>query len=299
MRLAAHALLALTALIWGTTFVFQTTGMETLGPVAFLWARFMIGTAALLPFAVLEARTASLAGMMGGGGRGGLVALGVAGLGATMAAGALLQQVSLGLTSVANAAFLTTLYVPLVPIFGLLFMRRWIHQARWAAVTVFVLGSALLTGVSPDEAVSGDILVAVGAVFWAWHIMLVGWLVRETRAPMQLAFAQTAITAALAFPLMAALEPAGPAMFVPALPELLFAGVLSTALGFGMQLAAQRFASNTAAAILLSLEGVFAAVAAWILLGQTMAGVAIAGAMLIFIAVLIIELTPDARARQE
>ena len=298
MRAAAHGLLVLTALIWGTTFVFQATGMETLGPFGFTWARFMIGTAALLPFALLEARRVRVDRMLREDGDGRLVLAGILGLGAMMAVGSILQQISLGHTSVANAAFLTTLYVPLVPVLGLLLVGRRIHRARWAAVAVFVAGSALLTGASPEHAAFGDIAVAVGALFWAGHIMLVGWLVRRTRAPVQLAFAQTAITAVAAFPPMLALETVEAAMFVPALPELLFAGVLSTALGFGMQLFAQRHASNTASAILLSLEGVFAAAAGWAMLGQSMAGVAILGAGLIFVAVLIIELTPDHRARR-
>ena len=298
MRLAAHGMLMLAAVIWGTTFVFQTTGMETMGPFGFTWARFMIGTAALLPFAMLEARRVRLDLAVREAAPGWVLPAGLLGLGATMAAGSLSQQISLGHTSVANAAFLTTLYVPLVPIFGLLLIGRQIRKLRWFAVAVFVPGSALLTGASPAGAAFGDIVVSVGALFWAGHIMLVGWLVRLTRAPVQLALVQTAFTAVVCLPPMLLLETVDLRSVLPALPELLYAGILSTALGFGMQLAAQRHASNTASAVLLSMEGVFAAVAGWAMLGQSMAGVAILGAGLIFVAVLIIELTPDDRARQ-
>ena len=298
MRLAAHGMLMLAALIWGTTFVFQTTGMETMGPFGFTWARFMIGAVALLPFALIEARRVRLDRIVREAAPGWVLPVGIFGLGASMAVGSLLQQIALGHTSVANAAFLTALYVPLVPVLGLLFLRRNIRLLRWGAVAVFVPGSALLTGASPSGAAYGDFAVAVGALFWAGHILLVGWLVRLTRAPIQLALAQTAITAAIALPPMLLLETVDLAAVVPALPELLYAGVLSTALGFGMQLVAQRHASNTASAILLSLESVFAAIAGWAMLGQSMAGVAILGAGFIFVAVLIIELTPDERARQ-
>ena len=298
MRLVAHGLMALTALIWGMTFVFQTTGMETLGPFGFTFTRFVIGMVALLPFVILEARRVRLDRVVRNDAESRKVFAAVFGLGATMACGSLLQQVSLGHTSVANAAFLTTLYVPLVPIYGLILFSRQIRNLRWFAVSVFVLGSALLTGASPEKAVFGDIIVAVSALFWAGHIVLVGWLVRRTRAPFQLAFVQTAFTALAALPPMLAFEAIDLSMITPALPELLFAGVLSTAFGFAMQLVAQRHASNTASAILLSLEGVFAAGAGWLLLGQSMAGVAILGATLIFVAVLIIELTPDHRARK-
>ena len=298
MRLLAHGLMLLTALIWGTTFVFQTTGMETLGPFGFTFARFVIGVFALLPFALLEARRVRLSRIFLDDADGRKVLAATAGLGATMAVGSLLQQISLGHTSVANAAFLTTLYVPLVPVIGLIFFSRQIRWLRWFAVAVFVFGSGLLTGVSPVAAVIGDIIVATSALFWASHLVLVGWLVRRTRAPFQLALIQTAVTALAAMPLTLAFETIALPLIIPVLPELLFAGVLSTAFGFAMQLVAQRHASNTASAILLSLEGVFAAAAGWLLLGQSMAGLAIVGAALIFSAVLIIELTPDHRARK-
>jgi drug/metabolite transporter (DMT)-like permease len=296
MRLISHGLLILTAIIWGTTFVFQTTGMETLGPLGFTAARFLVGAIALLPIALFEARRVSLISQFSAV-DGKTVLIGVFGLGLLMATGSILQQISLGHTSVANAAFLTTLYVPLVPIFGLMLFRRNISVIRWGAVAVFIIGSGMMTGVSPDEAVFGDIIVAIGALFWAGHIMVVGWLARLTDAPFQLAFCQTAMTAVFAFLfILPSSETISLAAITPALPELLFAGVLSTGLGFGLQLVAQRYASNTASAIMLSLEGVFAAIAGWLMLGQSMAGLAIAGATLIFTAVLIIELTPERNA---
>ncbi|MGC6484941.1 MAG: DMT family transporter, partial [Candidatus Puniceispirillales bacterium] len=223
--------------------------------------------------------------------RKGLPAL--AGLALFMAVGSLLQQVSLGITSVANTAFLTTLYVPLVPIFALVLFRRNISMIRWAAVAVFLAGSWLMTGVSPREAMIGDTLVIIGALFWAGHIMLVGWLVRETKAPFQLAFIQTFATAILAGLVLPFVETISIAAIIPALPEILYAGVLSTALGFTLQMIAQKRASNAAAAILLSLEGVFAAFAGWMLLDQAMAMVAIFGAGLIFVAVILIEVSPE------
>ncbi|MGC6484940.1 MAG: EamA family transporter, partial [Candidatus Puniceispirillales bacterium] len=135
MRLISHALLILTAFIWGTTFVFQTTGMETLGPFGFTTIRFIAGTLALLPFAFFEYRkSGTVFSRLDH--RKGLPAL--AGLALFMAVGSLLQQVSLGITSVANTAFLTTLYVPLVPIFALVLFRRNISMIRWAAVAVFL-----------------------------------------------------------------------------------------------------------------------------------------------------------------
>lgn len=289
-------MLMLTALIWGVTFVFQTTGMETLGPYGFTTVRFVIGALAILPVALWEHRRSSLITNFSAS-DGKVIIIATLGLGLLMGAGSILQQVSLGITSVANTAFLTTLYVPLVPIFGLILFRHNINRLRWGAVAVFMAGSLMMTGVSPAEAVMGDILVVIGALFWTGHIMLVGWLVRRTGTPFQLAFVQTVITAIMACGFMLPNESLSVAAIMPALDDLLFAGVLSTGLGFTLQLVAQRYASNAASAILLSLEGVFAAFAGWMMIGQSMAGVAIVGAGLIFCAVLIVELTPDSRAR--
>ena len=283
-------MLILTAFIWGTTFVFQTTGMETLGPFGFTTIRFLTGTLALLPFAMRERSKHDIRIEDRIDRKTGAPAL--IGLALAMAIGSLLQQISLGITSVANTAFLTTLYVPLVPIFALVLFGKNIVMIRWLAVGVFLVGSWLMTGVSPKEAVIGDWLVVIGSFFWASHIMLVGWLVRQTSAPFQLALIQTFATAILSGLVLPFVETISIAAIIPALPEIYMPAFFQQPLDFPAITGTER-ASNAAAAILLSLEGVFAAVAGWILIGQAMAMVAIFGAGLIFVAVILIEVSPE------
>lgn len=298
-RALAHFLLLLTAIIWGVAFVFQKNGMAEIGAFAFIFYRFLAGSVALAPVALLEYRSNPLHKSVSREnlqryGRN-LVLLGSLGLGAAMFIGSALQQVSLNSTSVANAAYLTTLYVPLVPLFGLAFFRIRLPAARWAAVAIFMVGSWMLTGASLNTITQGDLIVSAGAVFWALHIMLVGVMVRTTQAPFQLAFLQTIITALLALPvLIATSNPITYDLHILwlALPDILFAGVVSTALGFTLQMVAQRNCSASAAAIILSLEGVFAALAGWIMLGQAMTIIAMLGAGLIMAAVLLVELNP-------
>ena len=303
-RSVSHALLLLTAFIWGITFVFQTTGMETLGPFGFSAFRFLIGSIAILPIAIWEYQRVNLWALSVKSSPEiiekdrNFILWGSVFLGVIMFTGSALQQVSLGITSVANTAFLTTLYVPLVPIFGFVLFQKNIGKWRWLAVGIFVIGSWMMSGVSPKEAVIGDIMVIIGAIFWALHIMLVGWLAQRTNAPFQLAFVQTVITAILSFIILFIYETFTMADVIAVLPELLFAGVMSTGLGFTLQLVAQQHCSNAAAAILLSLEGVIAAFAGWILLDQAMVAIAIVGAALIFIAVLVVELTPEGPQHQ-
>ena len=293
-RLFSHGLLMLTAFVWGITFVFQATGMDTIGPFGFTAFRFLAGSIALLPLALWEhARTPAAVALKASPDQHTVLIVGMIGLGVLMFIGSALQQISLGITSVANTAFLTTLYVPLVPLLGLLLFQRNIRALRWLAVGIFVLGSWLMTGASPKNAVIGDIMVVIGAFFWAGHIMLVGWMVQRTRIPFQLAFIQTFITMVLSFMLFFMLETFSWQGVILAWREILFAGVMSTGLGFTLQLIAQQHCSNAAAAIILSMEGVFAALAGWVLLGQSMLISAMMGAGFIFFAVLIVELTPE------
>ena len=297
-RLVSHGLLLLTAFIWGITFVFQTTGMRDLGPFGLTAFRFLAGVVAVLPMAMWEYRRVSFISIAQSQPQDRhILFLGMISLGVLMFIGSALQQVSLGITSVANTAFLTTLYVPLVPLLGLVFFKRNIRGLRWMAVGIFIVGSWLMSGASPREAVIGDIMVVIGAVFWALHIMVVGWMAQRTNTPFQLAFVQTLITMILSFVVFIAFEmttwqEVWSGVMV-AWPEILFAGVMSTGLGFTLQLVAQQHCSNAAAAIILSLEGVFAAVAGWIILGQSMVISAMIGSGFIFVAVLIVECTPE------
>ncbi|MCE2518058.1 MAG: DMT family transporter, partial [Alphaproteobacteria bacterium] len=292
-RLLSHALLMITALIWGVTFVFQTTGMDQgLGPFGFTAFRFLAGSIALLPLAIWEARATPLKPLLVSSGPGDYrkIMIGTLALGVLMFCGSALQQVSLGITSVANTAFLTTLYVPMVPLFGLVLFARNIRGLRWLAVGICMVGSWLMSGASPMEAVIGDIMVVIGAVFWAAHIMIVGAMVQRSKTPFQLAFLQTFITMVLSFVVLPFLETFTMAQVMAVLPEILFAGVMSTAVGFTLQLVAQQHCSDAAAAIILSLEGAIAAIAGWVLLDQTMMTSAIIGAALIFMAILLVEL---------
>ncbi|MEK9861111.1 MAG: DMT family transporter [Alphaproteobacteria bacterium] len=293
-RQVAHGLLLLTSFVWGITFVFQTTGMETIGPFGFTTLKFLTGTITILPMAIWEYRRAPLQTiMLDSKDDRVMIMIGIINLGVLMFVGSALQQVSLGITSIANTAFLTTLYVPLVPILGLLMFRRNMRKLRWVAVAIFVVGSWLMSGASPSDAVIGDVMVIIGAFFWAGHIMLVGWMAQRTHAPFQLAFLQMLITTILSYGVFSFTETMTLMDLSAVWPEIIFAGIMSTGLGFTLQLIAQQHCSNAAAAILLSLEGVFAAISGWVLLGQSMLVSAMMGAGLIFVAVLIVELSPE------
>ena len=121
-------------------------------------------------------------------------------------------------------------------------------------------GSYLLSGTSSLDAQFGDLLIIGGAFFWACHILLIQHVLEKIAAPFQLSVYQSLVTALLAGVIMVPLESPQLTDFLPMWPQLVFAGVMAVGIGYTLQLVAQRHTSATAAAVILSLESVFAAI---------------------------------------
>ena len=278
------------ALFWGATFIAQKTGMETIGPMGFTFGRYVIGALALLPLAIRETGKTNLLQAMREDKR---LCVGALCLGVFMFGGIGLQQTALLYTNVANAAFLTAFYVPLVPLIAALFLRRHIPLNIWPAVIVSLVGSYLLSGTSNLTAQFGDLLIIGGAFFWAGHILLIQWVMKQINAPFQLSLLQSIVTAIIAGLFMVPLEMPAPADFLPMLPQLAFAGIVAVGLGFTLQLIAQRYTTAAAAALILSLESVFAAFFGWWLLGEKLVFIALLGCSLIFLSIILAELVSE------
>lgn len=277
------------ALIWGTTFIAQTTGMDTIGPLSFTGARYVIGMVVMLPLALWESRRVSLYREAKANPR---LLKGAILLGILMFGGIGLQQTALLYTKVANAAFLTALYVPFVPLMSWVLTRESVGLPIWFAVLLSLGGSYLLSGNAGFDAQLADGLVAIGALFWAAHIIAIGFVTRLVDAPLQLAFVQNGVCAALASCGAAIFEAPDFVDFVPVWQELVYAGAISVGIAYTLQLVAQRHANVTAAAFLLSLEAVFAAIAGWLFLSQHLSLNGLMGCVMIFCAVLIADVLP-------
>lgn len=289
-KTTAHFLMLIAAFIWGTTFVAQTTGMDTIGPFAFTTARYLIGALVLLPLALYERRKTDLLPELRTDSR---LRFQVIGLGVMMFGGIALQQTALLYTQVANAAFLTALYVPAVPVFLWLILRQPVAGRIWLALVLSLGGSWLLSGTASLLSQWGDFLVAVGALFWAGHIILIGLVMAKLKTPFQFAFIQNFLC--VLFGLLPTVLLEGPALadFWPVLPELLYAGIFSVGIAYTLQMMAQGYASTTLAAFILSLESVFAALSGWLLLEQSLSVIAVAGCALIFAAIVIADVLPE------
>ena len=285
-RLRADALLLLTALIWGSAFVAQKSAIGDIGPWAFVGVRFALASIALAPLAWIEARSLSAALDA----RGWRLA-GICGL--CLCFGSYGQQAGMASASATNAGFLTALYVVIVPFMVWALSRRRPRANVFVASLICVLGAWLLTGGGPLGALSpGDVEIATADFAWALGIAVTPMFLARAPRPYLLCLIQNAISALLALAFAAGLEPISASGLIAATPALLYAGLLSSAVGFTLQVVAQGFAPPAEAALILSLEAVFAAVSGALWLGERLTAIEIAGCVLILSGVVVVEFGP-------
>jgi len=282
--LRADGLLLLTAVIWGFAFVAQRVGMEHVGPFGFNGVRFVLGCLVLLPLLCRNGargveRPSGRAGVFSSSSLGGGLLAGL-----VLFAGASFQQVALVYTTAGNAGFITGLYVVLVPIIGIALGHR-THAGTWTGVALAAVGLYLLSVVDRFTISPGDLLVLIGAFFWAGHVHLIGWL-SPRHDPLKIAFLQYARCAALSLIVSAAVEQNAVGRYLSAAVPILYGGVLSVGVAYTLQVVAQKHAKPAHAAIILSLETVFAALGGWIILGETLPPRGLLGCTLMFAAML-------------
>lgn len=315
----SYAFLFITALLWGFAFAAQRLGGKSLGSFSFNGIRFMIGSASLLPLLLWQKRRdAARKDRLRAGGAGGetsvprqeragartIVAAGAA-CGFVLFAGASLQQVGMVWTSAGKAAFLTGLYIILIPLAGLLSGKRPGRGLALGASLAFV-GLYLLSVRGGFTVSLGDGLEIVGALFWAAHILLLGYF--STRVnPLLLAFIQNAACGILSLTvavfaegfdvatLAIAFSP-GPA---GALVPILYSGIASIGIAYTLQIFGQKGVEPGPAALILSLESVFAALGGALILGETMDARALTGAALMLAGMLAAQLIPPDFGKRE
>ncbi len=284
-QLFSNICLIVAALIWGTAFVAQTTGMEHIGPLTFTNLRFLIGGLIVLPLAVKEIPNfkKSLNKRL-------IIIILLTGLSLLM--GTYLQQYALQYTKIGNAAFLTILYVPFVPIISRFILKKRIHWSIWVSVSICLVGSYYLTVGNSFEAQFADFLVVVCAIFFALHCILIDEYFEIVNAPFTLATSQFLLCFLYSLPFVFIFEDPSLEGIYMELFELLYVGVMSSGIAYTLQIFGQRYVKPSTAAITFSLEGVFGSLAAWIILSQMLTTTQIFGCFLILLGVLTAQLIP-------
>ncbi|HED54897.1 MAG TPA: DMT family transporter [Phycisphaerales bacterium] len=280
----ADAMLLLVAIIWGTGFVAQRQAMEHIGPLLFTAIRFTIGAIVLIPFLSGKKST-------GKEWRPGII------LGLVMFAAASLQQIGLVTTTASRAGFITGLYVLLVPIVGLVFGHRF-HRGHVAGAILAAIGLYLLSGDLSGETRTGDVFVMGCAILWAVHVSLVGHLAPKAE-PIRLALTQfvtVAILASIATPFF---ETISIGAVWDAKLAILYSGILAIGIAFSLQVIAQRDAPPTHAAILMSLEALFAAITGWLMLNEQLTPKELTGCALMLAGMIASQLWTRKKTREE
>ena len=288
-RMTANLLLLIAAIVWGAAFVAQSTAMDSMGPMNFTGIRFILATLAVAPFAWMERKRVQNPIPLPVIGKGILV-------GVIFFAGMAFQQFGFATTSVTNAGFLTALYVPLTPVIGVLIFRSWPSPIIWPIVAISVIGAYLLAG-SLESMKQGDILMLFSALSWALQIIFVGRMVSKYGNPLAFAFLQFATASILGFLGGLPFESLDLSGLQGAWFQIIYTGIFSGALAFGLQAIGQRYTPPADAAIILSGESLFAAIFGAILLGERLTPTQYLGCFLIFSCILLVELLPQIQKR--
>ena len=280
----------ITTFIWGTAFIAQDTGMDNIGPLTFNAARFFVGFVTVLPIALLVERGKIIENinldkklffkyLF-------LMSL-------SLFFGTYLQQTSLLYTNIANAAFFTVFYVPLVPIILFIIYKIKVHWSIWPSILLCIIGVYFLSDFSNSEILIGDSLVILCSVFWALHIIFAGKFMEKFDIPIFFAALQAILVGMYSLFFALLFEEINLTNILLENYSIIYAGFLSGGIAFTLQMYAQKNIEEAPAAIIYSLEGVFAALAGWIILNQMLDFSNILGCFIILIAVILSQITPS------
>ncbi len=298
-RMKSNALLLLTAFIWGCAFVAQSVGLDYVGPFTLNSVRYLIGALVLAPVIFLMDQRKRNSGMseeemrrQRGDDR--TILVGGVCCGLVLAVASSLQQVGIMYTTVGKAGFITAMYIVLVPIFGLLIGKK-ARPVILLCVALAVVGLYFLCMTEQFSLGRGDSLVLLCAVVFAVHILTV-----DHFSPLADGVRLSAVqflTAGLvcAVPMLIWEKPML-SQILAAWAPILYAGVLSSGVGYTLQVVAQRDADPTVASLLMSLESVFSVLAGWVLLRQNLSARELFGCVLMMIAIVLAQLPEKKRA---
>lgn len=287
-------LLFLTAAIWGVAFVAQSVGMEYMGPFTFNGIRFLLGGTVLLPVLAgkrkwgkadpgqppktkEELKKARRVTLLGG------ICCGIA-----LCSASLLQQMGIQHTTVAKAGFITALYIIIVPVLGLFFHKK-VRRIVWAGVFLAVAGMYLLCIKESFSVDKGDFFVFLCAIVFSVHILVIDYFSPKADGVV-LSCIQFYISGILCGIGAFLLEtPTWQAILSGWMP-ILYAGILSCGVAYTLQIIGQKGMDPTVASLILSLESVISLIAGWVLLGQTLEPREICGCVLVFAAIILVQL---------
>ncbi len=295
-RLRANLMLLVAALIWGSTFVAQTTASDTVEPFTFLFSRSFIGFLFLIPVIAIfnfqknknltcgehkqtlkPSKLTAIAGILCG------VALTVA---------SFCQQKGIALmtdNASGKAGFITALYIVFTPIFGVILRRR-IPKIIAICVPIATVGFYLLCIKTGFKIEIGDLLTLISAFFFTFHILIIDYFMEKRANPIKTSCIQFLVVGIMSLILAFIFEKPDPSIIWNAKFEIMYAGFMSSGIAYTLQIMAQKDADPTSATLIMSLESVFAVLSGWVVLGESLSKKELIGCLFVFIAVILAQL---------
>ena len=304
-ELRANLMLLVAALIWGSTFVAQTTASDTVEPFTFLFSRSFIGFLFLIPViaifnyqnnkkltenekkqTLLPSKLTIIAGVLCG------VALTIA---------SYCQQKGITLmtdNASGKAGFITALYIVFTPIFGVILKRR-IPKIIAVCVPIATFGFYLLCIKTDFTIEFGDIITLLGAFFFTFHILIIDYFMEKGANPIKTSCIQFLVVGVISLILAFIFEKPDLSTIWNAKFEIMYAGFLSSGIAYTLQIIAQKDADPTSATLIMSLESVFAALSGWLVLGESLSSKELIGCLFVFIAVILaqVQLPPPKKEK--
>lgn len=286
--LKSSFLLFLAAFIWGVAFVAQSVGMDYMGPYSFNGARFLLGSIVLMPLVFFRRKkaqsegkeSADLKNTLAGG-----ICCGLA-----LCSAALFQQFGILYTTVGKAGFITTLYIIIVPIMGI-FLKKKVSGRIWIGAVIAAFGMYLLCMSEKFALSRGDAYVFICAVLFSVHILVIDYFSPKADG-VTLSCIQFMTAGVVCSVLAIIIEKPEIGNFIDGIIPLAYAGIMSSGVGYTLQIVGQKNMEPTVASLILSLESVISVLAGWVILGQTLSGKELLGCALVFAAVILVQL-PD------
>lgn len=289
------------AMIWGSAFVAQRLSLDAIGPFLFTGLRFLLGAVVVLivwslarrrkpgiPTETTPAVAVSIGRKLW---RDGAL------LGLLVAVSISCQQIGLQYTKVANAGFISSLYVVIVPLMGVV-LRHQTGLGVWLGATLAALGMYFLSVDEHFSILYGDWLQLAGAIVISAQVVLVSRFARR-HDPLALALVQFVVCGVVSLVIGLAVDPLRLTDIVRAAPTILYGGALSVGVAYTIQVVAQKDAAPAHAAVIFSMEGVFAALAGWLVLGETLAARAMLGCALMLAGLIVCQVMPMWSGRRQ
>lgn len=287
-KLKGNLILFLTALIWGSSFVAQSVGMDYIEPNTFMGIRTTMGGLVLLPWILVTDRRKKRQGIDPKSNGKKLLLYGAV-CGIFLCIASTLQTYGLKYTTTAKSGFLTALYILFVAILGLFYGKK-LNLPTTLGIVIAVVGMYFLCLFGRDISFNkGDALTILCAVFFAGQILCIDRFVHEVDG-VKLSCVQFLISGGINLILMFLLERPDMTNIMGCSTSLLYSGIMSCGIAYTLQVVGQKYAEPTSASIIMSFEAVFAAISGWLILSEAMTLWQILGCILMFAAIILVQL---------